>query len=147
MAGIARKFGIAGMIGVLALIGDLALFGGAAQARPRLTGEAQLAKLLEGRVAGKPVNCISLRTNAPSTVIDKTAIVYGSGTTVYLQRPRIGAASLNSNDILVTQMVISQLCSVDTVNIIDRNTLFWRGFVGLDQFVPYRKPEKVALAD
>lgn len=134
-------------LGIVAMAGALALSGVAADARPKLTGEEQLAKLLEGRVAGKPVECISLRTNAPSTVIDKTAIVYGSGTTVYVQRPKIGAASLNSNDILVTSMVIPQLCNIDTVNIIDRNTLFWRGFVGLDQFVPYTKPAKVALAD
>ena len=137
----ARKLGIA------AIVSALALSGVAANARPKLTGEEQLAKLLEGRVAGNPVECISLRTNAPSTVIDKTAIVYGSGTTVYVQRPKIGAASLNSDDILVTSMVISQLCNIDTVNIIDRNTLFWRGFVGLDQFVPYTKPAKVAQAN
>jgi hypothetical protein len=134
-------------LGIVAMAGALALSGVAADARPKLTGEEQLTKLLEGRVAGKPVECISLRTNAPSTVIDKTAIVYGSGTTIYVQRPKIGAASLNSNDILVTSMVIPQLCNIDTVNIIDRNTLFWRGFVGLDQFVPYTKPAKVALAN
>jgi hypothetical protein len=134
-------------LGIVAIAGALAFSGVAADARPKLTGEEQLAKLLEGRVAGKPMECISLRTNAPSTVIDKTAIVYGSGTTVYVQRPKIGASSLNSNDILVTSMVIPQLCNIDTVNIIDRNTLFWRGFVGLDQFVPYAKPAKVALAD
>jgi len=134
-------------LGIAAIVSALALSGVAANARPKVTGEEQLAKLLEGRVAGKPVECISLRTNAPSTVIDKTAIVYGSGTTVYVQRPKIGAASLNSNDILVTSMVISQLCNIDTVNIIDRNTLFWRGFVGLDQFVPYTKPAKVAQAN
>ena len=138
---------IAGKPGIAIAAAALLLGGSASEARPRLTGEAQLAKLLEGRVAGKPVNCISLRTNAPSTVIDKTAIIYGSGTTVYVQRPKIGAASLNSNDILVTSMVISQLCNIDTVNIIDRNTLFWRGFVGLDQFVPYTKPAKVAQAN
>ncbi|MDP9057613.1 MAG: hypothetical protein M3N34_09895, partial [Pseudomonadota bacterium] len=42
------------------------------QARDRLTGEQQLAKMLEGRVAEKPVNCISLLTgNENTTVIDK----------------------------------------------------------------------------
>lgn len=146
MAQIAGKLGVR-RLAIATAVGALMLGAVAADARPRLTGEAQLAKLLEGRVAGKPVNCISLRTNAPSTVIDKTAIIYGSGTTVYLQRPKVGAASLNSNDILVTPMVIPQLCSVDTVNIIDRNNFFWRGFVALDEFVPYTKPAKVALAD
>jgi hypothetical protein len=141
MARIAHKFGI------IAAIGALLLSGSAADARPRLTGEEQLAKLLEGRVAGKPVDCISMITIGGSTVIDKTAIVYGSGRTLYVQRPRSGATSLDSSDILVTQLVTSQLCSIDTVQLRDRNGHFWRGFVALDKFVPYTKPAKVAMAD
>ena len=136
---------IATKLGLLA--GALMLAGTAADARPRLTGEEQLAKLLEGRVAGKPVNCIMLSNVQSSQVIDKTAIIYGSGSTIYVQRPKTGADSLDSNDILVTQLTTSQLCSIDTVQLRDRNGLFWRGFVALDQFVPYTKPPKVALAD
>lgn len=138
---------IASKLGLFAAAGALMLAGTAADARPRLTGEEQLAKLLEGRVAGKPVNCISLPNVQSSSVIDKTAIVYGSGSTIYVQRPRSGASSLDSNDILVTQLTTSQLCSIDTVQLRDRNGGFWRGFVGLDKFVPYTKPAKVALAN
>ncbi len=137
----ARKLGFA------AAASAMLLAGAAADARPRLTGEEQLAKLLEGRVAGKPVDCIALRNAGASTVIDKTAIVYGNGRTIYVQRPKIGADSLNSNDILVTQLNMSQLCNVDTVQVRDRISFFWRGFVGLDQFVPYTRPAKVAAAD
>jgi hypothetical protein len=141
MANFARKLGFAAAVSALLLAGT------AADARTRLTGEEQLAKLLEGRVAGAPVNCITMRNIGPSTVIDKTAIVYGSGRTVYVQRPRIGATSLDSDDILVTQLTTSQLCSIDTVQLRDRNGHFWRGFVGLDKFVPYTRPAKVAMAD
>ena len=133
-------------LGLAAAAGALMLAGTAADARPRVSGEEQLAKLLEGRVAGEPVNCISMPTIQSSRVIDKTAIVYGSGSTVYVQRPRTGAESLDSNDILVTQLTSSQLCNIDTVQLRDRNGFFWRGFVGLDKFVPYTKPTKVALA-
>ncbi|MFM9936916.1 MAG: hypothetical protein ACKVOL_12055 [Novosphingobium sp.] len=145
MAHIARKFGIAAALA--ATLAAAVLAGSAAEARTRLTGEEQLAKLLEGRVAGKPVDCITMTNIGASTVIDKTAIIYGSGRTVYVQRPRIGATSLDSNDILVTQLTTSQLCSIDTVQMRDRNSHFWRGFVGLDKFVPYTKPAKVALAN
>jgi hypothetical protein len=138
---------IVSKLGLFAAAGALMLAGTAADARPRLTGEEQLAKLLEGRVAGKPVNCISLPNIQSSNVIDKTAIVYGSGSTIYVQRPRTGASSLDSNDILVTHLTTSQLCSIDTVQLRDRNGGFWRGFVGLDKFVPYTKPPKVALAN
>lgn len=138
---------IATKLGLVAVAGALMLAGSAADARPRLTGEEQLAKLLEGRVAGKPVNCITLPQVQSSRVIDKTAIVYGSGSTIYVQRPKSGAASLDSDDILVTQLTTSQLCNIDTVQLRDRNGLFWRGFVSLDQFVPYTRAPKVALAD
>ena len=138
----ATKLAMVAAAGVLMLA-----VGGAADARPRLTGEEQLAKLLEGRVAGEPVNCISMPNVQSSRVIDKTAIVYGSGSTIYVQRPRSGAETLDSDDILVTQLTTSQLCSIDTVQLRDRNGYFWRGFVGLDKFVPYTKPAKVALAD
>ncbi len=141
MVRIARKFGIAAAASALLLVGT------AADARPRLTGEEQLAKLLDGRVAGKPVDCIYMPTIGSSTVIDKTAIVYDSGRTVYVQRPKVGAESLDDDDILVTELHSSQLCSIDTVQLRDRNGHFWRGFVGLDKFVPYTKPAKVALAD
>lgn len=138
---------IASRLGIALAAGTLLLAGAAADARPRLTGEEQLAKMLDGRVAGKPVNCISLPNVQSSTVIDKTAIVYGSGGTLYVQRPKAGAESLDSNDILVTQLTTSQLCSIDVVQLRDRNGHFWRGFVSLDKFVPYSRPPKVALAD
>lgn len=134
-------------LGIVAAASALLLVGATADARSRLTGEQQLAKLLEGRVAGKPVDCIYMPTVGSSTVIDKTAIVYDSGRTVYVQRPKVGAESLDDDDILVTELRSSQLCSIDTVQLRDRNGQFWRGFVGLDKFVPYTKPAKVALAD
>ena len=141
MAHLSRKLGFVAAASALLLVGT------AADARTRLTGEQQLAKLLEGRVAGAPVDCISMSMVGGSTVIDKTAIVYDSGRTVYVQRPKVGAESLDDDDILVTELHSSQLCSIDTVQLRDRNGHFWRGFVGLDKFVPYTKPAKVALAD
>ncbi len=119
----------------------------AAEARPRLTGEEALAKALEGRVAGKPVNCIGQAFTASTRVFDKTAIVYETGRTMYVQRPTSGVESLNNTVTLVTNIYGSQLCNVDIVRLIDRNGFFFRGFVGLGPFVPYAKPAKVALAD
>ena len=127
---------------VSALIAGAALLTAPAlQAKPKLTGEEQLAKLLEGRVAGKPVNCIPLSQTTDTIVIDKTAIVYRVGSTLYVNRPT-NAQSLDNDDILVTRLWGSQLCSVDTVQLHDRTgSHMWSGFVGLRQFVPYRKPK------
>ena len=129
----------------LALGGAVAIVVGAAvaEARPKLTGEQQLAEMLKDRVPGKPVDCIDLPQVSSSTVIDKTAIVYQSGSTYYVQRPRVGAESLDSDDVLVTRLTTSELCSIDTVQLHDRSSGFWRGFVGLDKFVPYKRPPKV----
>jgi len=108
-------------------------------AAPRLAPEAQLAKLLEGRVAGKPVNCIDPRVNSDTQIIDKTAIVYGSGRTIYVQRPD-NARALDDDDILVTTLRgTGQLCDLDIVHLHERGGGFYRGFVGLNRFVPYTR--------
>ena len=138
MANNARNLGLA------LAAGAMVLAGGTAQAKPRLSGEEQLAKMLEGRVAGEPVNCISSPRVSSARVIDKTAIVYDAGSTLYVQRPRVGVESLDDDSILVTKLYGSQLCSVDTVQLVDRTSGFWRGFVGLDSFVPYKKVKVAA---
>lgn len=125
----------------LAIAGSL-LAVPALHAAPKLTGEEQLAKLLEGREAGKPVNCISISQSNDTTVINKTAIVYRVGNTLYVNRPT-NADQLDNDDILVTRIFGSQLCSVDTVQLHDRSMpSMWHGFVGLREFVPYKKVAK-----
>ena len=112
--------------------------GPALQAKERLTGEQQLAKLLEGREAGQPVSCIPLSRTNESRIINKTAIVYDSGPVIYVNRPR-DAASLDDDDVMVTELHIGQLCRLDVVRLHDRSNFFFTGFVGLEDFVPYRK--------
>jgi hypothetical protein len=111
--------------------------------RDNSKAEAQLAKALEGRVAGKPVSCISQQNITSSTVYDGTAIVYRVGSTLYVNRPRMGQTSLDSDDILVSRTYGSQLCSLDTIRLVDRSVRFQTGFVGLGEFVPYSKPKAV----
>jgi hypothetical protein len=101
--------------------------------------EARLAKALDGRVAGKPVDCINLRNIQSSEIIDRTAILYRVGGKLYVNRPDMGKESLDSDDILVTKTYTSQLCSLDTVHLVDRASRFQSGFVGLGKFVPYTK--------
>lgn len=124
----------------LALATGAALLAGTAvEAKPKLTGEEQLAKILEGRVAGEPVSCINFMDTRDQRVIDKTAIVYGRGTTIYVNRPS-NARDLDRDDIMVTDVRgSSQLCNVDIVRTHDRSNFFYTGFVGLKEFVPYRR--------
>jgi hypothetical protein len=121
-------------------IGLAALGAQPAAAQRGRGGEAELAKLLAGRTAGRPVSCIGLRLNQSSRIIDRTAIVYGSGRTIYVNRPRSGAKSLDDDDVLVTRTSGSQLCRLDTVRLVDRTARVETGFVSLGNFVPYTRP-------
>jgi len=111
----------------------------ALSAKPRLTGEEKLAKLLEGRAAGEPQSCIFAPNTSQLTVIDRTALVYKSGGTIYVNRPA-NPKSLDAGDVLVIDRMSHQLCNTDMVNTRSQGSLsFYTGSVFLGQFVPYRK--------
>lgn len=112
--------------------------GPAAVARDKLTPQQRLDKMLAGREAGKPVSCISQIDQRDMVVLDKTALVYGSGSVIYVNKPR-NADDLDDNDVLVTRQYGSQLCSTDIVNTYERVGWFPTGFISLSEFVPYRK--------
>lgn len=132
---------------VLALAATAALTAGpAAIARDKLTPQERLDKLLAGREAGKPVSCISTWDQRDMKVLDKTALVYGSGNVIYVNRPR-NAADLDDDDILVTHQFGGQLCSLDIVKTYSRAGWFPTGFVSLTDFVPYRKVKTEKPAD
>ncbi|WP_445192330.1 hypothetical protein ACT009_17525 [Sphingomonas sp. Tas61C01] len=104
--------------------------------------DTQLRKALAGRIAGTPTDCISLPNTQSSQIIPGRAIIYRSGSRLYVNEPRSGAKSLHDDDILVTRVTGSQLCSIDTVNLIDRASQVQHGFVILGKFVPYSRPAK-----
>lgn len=124
------------MIAILALAGLATPLLAADKPDPR--GEADLAKRLQNRVAGKPVSCLNQRDLGSSQIISGTAIVYQIGNTLYVNRPS-GASSLDDDDILVTRTTDTQLCRMDSVRLLDRSAGFEHGFVILGDFVPYKK--------
>lgn len=113
----------------------------AADARTAVSPEQKLAKILEGRVAGEPRDCIPLNATSRTRIINRTAIVYDNGSTIWVNRPTGGEQSLNDSYTMVTKPTGSQLCSIDTVNMVDGSSRTWRGFVQLGKFVPYRKAD------
>jgi hypothetical protein len=112
----------------------------ASAAREPVDREAELARAIGNRVAGEPVDCIDLHRIRSSRVIDDTAIVYDAGGTLYVNRPRAGAESLNRWDTLVTRTPSTRLCSIDTVRLVDLTSRMMTGIVFLGEFVPYRRP-------
>jgi predicted membrane channel-forming protein YqfA (hemolysin III family) len=121
------------------LILAAAAFAVPASAADQKTPQEKLDRLLTGLVAGKPTSCINLASATSSQVVDGRAIVYRVGGTLYVNEPRSGADTLNSDDVLVTNTFGNQLCSIDTVKLIDRSTRFQHGFVILGDFVPYTR--------
>lgn len=121
----------------------IAALAAASSALANPAGEARLAQRLEGRTAGKPVDCIRLRDVRSSEVIDGVAIVYEMpGGRLLVNRPRSGASSLRQSDILLTRTVSGELCAPDAVELVDPLSYFPRGFVSLGAFVPYTKPQR-----
>ncbi len=109
--------------------------GGAALAGSQ-KGEAELAQEIEGRVAGEPVNCIPLHRIRSTRIIDRTAILYDAGATIYVNRPA-NVETLDRFDTLVVKPFASQLCRVDSVQLIDASLRATTGFLALGKFVPY----------
>jgi hypothetical protein len=123
---------------VTLLAGSL-LLTASASAAPRLSPEARLAQALEGRVAGEPVDCINTYRVRSSRIIEDTAILYDTGSTIYVNHPRAGRESLDRWDTLVTRQFNSQLCSTDVVQLFDTSARIPTGLVFLGKFVPYKK--------
>ncbi|HEU0097216.1 MAG TPA: hypothetical protein VFQ67_00445 [Allosphingosinicella sp.] len=107
-------------------------------------GERELARELEGRVAGEPVDCIDLHRVRSSRIIDRTAIVYDAGRTIYVNRPRSGENSLRNWDTMVVRPFGSRLCRVDTVHMVSPGSRMLGGIVLLGDFVPYKRVERAS---
>ncbi len=105
------------------------------------TPQERMSKALEGRTAGAPVDCLNLREIQSSQIIDRTAILYTVGRIVYVNTPTSGATFLDSSDILLTDTHSSQLCSIDSVRLLDQSSHMPSGSVGLGKFIPYTKPK------
>ena len=131
---------------ILPLMAGVLLLGAATAQAERPDREAQLARELEGRVAGEPVDCIDTHRVQSSRIIEDTAIIYDAGSTIYVNRPRNGAEALNRWDAMLTRLPSTRLCSIDTVQMIDTSTRMQTGIVFLGEFVPYRRV-RAAAAD
>ena len=109
-------------------------------------GEQKLAKLLEGRVAGRPVRCINNRPSQPMQTIDGVAYVYGSGNTIYVQRTR-NPEEIRDRNILISDRVTgSQMCRTDLVRAVDQFSQFFMGPVFFEDFVPYTRVKTAGMS-
>lgn len=100
---------------------------------------SKLAKLLEGREAGEPRNCLFLPSITDRLrVLEGTALVFGSGNTIYVNYTD-DPDSIDRNDTIVFRRYGSQLCDTDVTTTVDRISGTYTGNMRLTQFIPYTK--------
>ncbi|MBB5728404.1 hypothetical protein [Sphingomonas prati] len=106
-------------------------------------GQAELAKATKGLVRGEPVRCLPLSSVQSTQVITGVGLLYDvGGGRKYLNAPQSGASWLDWNVIPVSTLYGGSACRLDAVRLIDRNTRMQGGFVVLDDFVPYMRPDR-----
>ena len=111
------------------------LLAGSAQARAPSTPD----RLLAGRTARAPVQCINKNRIIDTQTFDDGSIFYRmSAKDDYLQRPR-NCRQLNSNRSYVTATQGAQLCAGDGLDVFDPVIKSTYGACIFDEFVPYPK--------
>lgn len=101
-------------------------------------GEAELARMLEGRTAGEPKRCLSNFERRGLRVIDGTAFVFESGGVLYVNRPA-GARFLDWSDVPVFKTWGGQLCERDSVELRSSASLMPGPILFMGEFVPYHR--------
>lgn len=103
-------------------------------------GEVELAKLLEGRTAGTPQNCIPSNRIRELELIDRTALVYEVGDTIYVNYTQV-PESIDDNDLVLSRQFGARLCRLDSVTTHSRSNGLYSGNLFLTEFIPYRRAD------
>lgn len=106
-------------------------------------GEKELAKLLEGRVAGEPTRCINMFALRNVRLIDETAIIYEQGDTIWVNYTYKPEKLFGNRTALVSPRFgrIGRLCRRDNVTTRDRFDNYYGGEIQLSEFIPFQKAE------
>ena len=101
--------------------------------------QATYDRMLAGKTAGRPANCLPLLRSHDMVVIDDDTILYRDGRTTYVNHP-LGSCNLlgRGSYALVTRSSGSQLCRGDIANVVDATTGVTVGSCALGDFVPYK---------
>ena len=100
--------------------------------------QERLEKLLEGRTAGEPTDCVPYRPSARLYIIDETALVYDAGSTVYINYTQ-DPESLDDGDYLVVRDPSPSLCRTTQITTRNRTGNFFNGVIFLGDFIPYKR--------
>ena len=105
--------------------------------------EAQLNKMLAGKTAGKPINCLPSWRSGNMVTIDDNTVVFRDGPN-RLYRNDFGGGTCNrlgtGSYALVTRSNSTSLCSGDIAQVVDVANGFTVGSCVLGDFIPYETP-------
>jgi hypothetical protein len=111
---------------------------------PRLDSaeERELAQLLDGKVAGKPVSCVDATQGHNLQALGDHVLVYKVSKKLVYRNDLLGACTgLRFGDTLVMHVFGSEYCRGDIARVVNLTTGSWTGSCALGEFVPYRTPE------
>ena len=94
---------------------------------------------LAGRTAGPAQDCVTNDSTTSLRIVDGRTMLYGSGSTLWLNRLAVECPAARPSDILVTFPTGSQYCRGDIVRTLDRSTHIPGPSCVLGDFIPYRR--------
>jgi len=96
-------------------------------------------KLLAGKTAGKPQDCIDTRFTRPRlTAYDGKLLYRVSGKLVYVTETGGGCEAVSRGDAIITRQFQTRLCRGDIAQTMNLQANIPSGSCAMGQFVPYR---------
>lgn len=110
------------------------------QALVRADSEAKLAvELRDYQPSGVPVSCVPLRNLGGNRSAGEGAVVFGTGSRVWVNRPPAGCPLIREGRAVTLRTTGSQICRGDIVGVVDTLSGIHYGSCGLGDFEPYTR--------
>lgn len=101
-------------------------------------GQQDYERLIAGKVAGAPMQCLQSRDMNDMTVIDESTVAYKRGSTVYMSHMQGPCSGLGGSAIMVTRTFgAAQTCRGDIARMVDPTSHIERGSCLFGEFTPY----------
>lgn len=98
---------------------------------------------LAGRVAGEPVQCVTLNRNTSPQIVDASTILYReTNRRVWRTGPRGNCPALRPLTTLIVEQYGPQLCRNDRFRVLEPNSTIPSGVCLFSEFTPYDLPRR-----
>lgn len=102
--------------------------------------DADMARALEGRVAGAPQDCVSNTALQSPQIIDNDTILYTQGGRVWRNELPTACPNLSPYNTMIVEVHGAQLCRNDRFRVIEPGANIPGPYCLLGQFTPYTRP-------